>query len=66
MKRSVPILLGVLLSISCADRSEVVRERVDTGTLTCEVTVYSPEIVRVVKYPAGGVGAAQKKSYSVV
>ena len=66
MKRSVPILLGVLLSISCADRSEVVRERVDTGTLTCEVTVYSPEIVRVVKYPVDGVGAAQKKSYSVV
>ena len=66
MRRFVPILLGILMSVSCADRPAVVRERLDTGTLTCEVTVYSPEIIRVVKYPIDGVGAAQKKSYSVV
>ena len=66
MKRFVPILIGVLLSFSCGKRPEVVHEKLDTGALTCEVTVYSPEIVRVVKYPIDGVGAAQKKSYSVV
>ena len=62
MKRIVPILLGVLLVASCADHPKVVRETLDAGTLTCEVTVYSPEIVRVVKYPLGGIGATQKKS----
>ena len=66
MKRFVPILIGVLLSFSCGKRPEVVHEKLDTGALTCEVTVYSPEIVRVVKYPVDGIGAAQKKSYSVV
>ena len=66
MKRFIPILLGILAAVSCADRPKVVRETLDTDALTCEVTVYSPEIVRVVKYPLGGVGAAQKKSYSVV
>ena len=30
------------------------------------MTVYAPDVVRVVKYPLGGVGASQKKSYSVV
>ena len=65
MKRIVPFLLGMLL-VSCADRSQVVRETVEAGGLMCEVTVYSSDLVRVVKYPVGGVGAAQKKSYSVV
>ena len=66
MKRTVPFLFGILLLASCANRTEVVRETLDTDSLTCELTVYSPEIVRVVKYPVGGVGAAEKKSYSVV
>ena len=58
-------LIPVVLLAACS-QPKVVRETVETDQITCEVTVYSPDIVRVVKYPLGGVGASQKKSYSVV
>lgn len=64
MKRILPLLLLVLAS--CAGRPKVVCETLETDGIVCEVTVYSPDIVRVVKYPSGGIGAAEKKSYSVV
>ena len=65
MRKHILFLAGALLA-ACATRPEVVRETVETGGLTCEVTVYAPEIVRVVKYPSGGVGASRKESFSVV
>ena len=66
MKRFLPCILGVMALAACAGRTDVVRETVEAGGLTCEVTVYAPEIVRVVKYPAGSVGSARKESYSVI
>ena len=65
MKKCLFLLSALLLIAACAG-PKVVRETVETESLTCEVTVYAPDIVRVVKYPLGGVGAANKKSYSVV
>ena len=65
MKKCLFLLSALLLMAACAG-PKVVRETVETESLTCEVTVYAPDIVRVVKYPLGGVGASQKKSYSVV
>ena len=65
MKKCLSLLSAMLLAAACAG-PKVVRETVETESLVCEVTVYAPDVVRVVKYPLGGVGAAQKKSYSVV
>ena len=65
MKKCLFLLSALLLLAACAG-PKVVRETVETESLTCEVTVYAPDVVRVVKYPLGGVGASQKKSYSVV
>ena len=58
-------LISALLLAACAG-PKVVRESVETDQFVCEVTVYAPDVVRVVKYPLGGIGAAQKKSNSVV
>ena len=65
MKKCLFLLSALLLLAACAG-PKVVRETVETESLVCEVTVYAPDVVRVVKYPLGGVGASQKKSYSVV
>ena len=65
MKKCLFLLSALLLVAACAG-PKVVRETVETESLVCEVTVYAPDVVRVVKYPLGGVGASQKKSYSVV
>ena len=65
MKKCLFLLSALLLLAACAG-PKVVRETVETDQLVCEVTVYAPDVVRVVKYPLGGVGASQKKSYSVV
>ena len=65
MKKCLFLLSALLLLAACAG-PKVVRESVETESLVCEVTVYAPDVVRVVKYPLGGVGASQKKSYSVV
>ena len=66
MKKFLFLLPVCLLLVACAGKPKVVRETVETDALVCEVTVYAPDVVRVVKYPLGGVGASQKKSYSVV
>ena len=66
MKKFLSLLPVCLLLVACAGKPKVVRETVQTDALVCEVTVYAPDVVRVVKYPLGGVGATQKKSYSVV
>ena len=65
MKKCLFLLSALLLLAACAG-PKVVRESVETDQFVCEVTVYAPDVVRVVKYPLGGVGASQKKSYSVV
>ena len=65
MKKCLFLLSALLLLAACAG-PKVVRETVETDQFVCEVTVYAPDVVRVVKYPLGGVGASQKKSYSVV
>lgn len=64
--RGALLLPFLLLAVACGSRTSVVRESIDTDRYTCEVTVYAPDIVRVVKYPLGGKGAAGKQSYSVV
>lgn len=66
MKRILIPVLALLSATACGDRAGVTVEKFDTDALTCEVTVYSPDIIRVVKYPLGGVGASAKESYSVV
>ena len=66
MKKFLSLMLFGLLLVACDKPKKVVRETVETDAITCEVTVYAPDVVRVVKYPLGGVGASQKKSYSVV
>ncbi|MBO7077706.1 MAG: DUF4968 domain-containing protein [Bacteroidales bacterium] len=66
MKKCLILLAVLLLLVACAGTPNVVCETVQTEMLTCEITVYAPDVVRVVKYPLGGVGASQKKSYSVV
>ena len=66
MKKSLFPLLSLLLAVACGRNASIVRETIEADGLTCEVTVYSPDIIRVVKYPAGGTGAAGKESYSVV
>ena len=65
MKKCLFSFLAMSLLAACAG-PKVVRESVETDQFVCEVTVYAPDVVRVVKYPLGGVGASQKKSYSVV
>ena len=42
------------------------RELLLTDGTVCEVSVYSPEIIRVAKYPEGTPGNVGKRSYSVV
>ena len=66
MKKFLLLLPICLLLAACAGKPKAVCETVETDAITCEVTVYAPDVVRVVKYPLGGVGASQKKSYSVV
>ena len=65
MKRILPFVL-LLLFASCSGRPGVFRETLETAALTCDVTVYSPDIVRVMKYPAGAAEAPLKESFSVV
>ncbi|MBQ6762963.1 MAG: DUF5110 domain-containing protein [Bacteroidales bacterium] len=65
MKKILFLIPALCLLAACAG-PKVVRETVDTDQITCEVTVYAPDVVRVVKYPAGGAGASGKESYSVV
>ena len=66
MKKFLFLLPVCLLLVACAGKPKVVCETVETDALICEVTVYAPDVVRVVKYPLGGVGATGKHSYSVV
>ena len=62
MKKFLSLLPVCLALVACTGKPKVVCETVETDVLTCEVTVYAPDVVRVVKYPSGGVGATQKKS----
>lgn len=62
MKRLL-FLFPALVMASCSTSNVVT---VETASLTCEVSVYSPDVIRVVKYPVGGVGASRKASYNVV
>jgi len=64
MKKNVLMAFCLLGLCSCG--KAVFRESLQTESFTCEVTVYTPEIIRVVKYPSGTGGAAAKHSYSVV
>ena len=50
MKKCLFLLSALLLLAACAG-PKVVRETVETDQFVCEVTVYAPDVVRVVKYP---------------
>lgn len=65
MKRLLAFILCGFVFISC-ETPKVIAEKIETESITCELTVYSPDIIRVVKYPKGGTGASAKKSYSVI
>ena len=56
----------ILVLPSCSRQEGVFVESVQAEGITCEVSVFSPEIIRVVKYPSGTVGASGKHSYNVV
>ncbi len=60
----LPLVSAFLLLAACSKAPAIVHETVSTEQYTCEITVYSPQIVRVVKYPAGG--APAEGSYNVV
>ena len=66
MKKFLLLLPFCLLLFACTGKPTAVSETIETDMITCEVTVYAPDVVRVVKYPLGGVGASHKMSYSVV
>ena len=66
MKKFLFLMPVCLLLFACNGPKKAACETVETDQLVCEVTVYAPDVVRVVKYPLGGIGASQKKSYSVV
>ena len=50
----------ILVLPSCSRQEGVFVESVQAEGITCEVSVFSPEIIRVVKYPSGTVGASGK------
>lgn len=64
MKKILLLFPALLCLASCGEK--ICRETVETDNLTCEVTVYNPEIIRVVKYPRNGRNLEAKESYSVV
>ena len=66
MKKFLSLMPVCLLLFACSGPKKVVQETVETDAITCEVTVYAPDVVRVVKYPLGGIGASRKHSYSVI
>ena len=66
MNKPLSLLCCLTVLFSCSRQAAPFKECVQAESLTCEVTVYAPEIIRVVKYPAGTPGAAGKHSYNVV
>ena len=66
MNKPLSLLCCLTVLFSCSRQAAPFKECVQAESLTCEVTVYAPEIIRVVKYPAGTPGSAEKHSYNVV
>ena len=66
MEKTTLSLICALALLCASCQRTPFRECVRTGDLTCEVTVYAPEIIRVAKYPSGTPGTAGKTSYNVV
>jgi len=67
MRKGVLAALAVVILSSCGEKNDQqissYKMQVADGQV-CEVTVYSPSIVRVLKYPAGT--TPEKSSYSVI